>query len=212
MRIAVIGAMEIEVQSLLQEITSGKIGNAEVIAAFCGAGKVNAALCTQAMILKYAPNFVVNIGVAGGLDPALKAGELLLADSVVQYDLDTTAFGDPPGLIPKLGLIHIPCAADLNGRLLALEPELRTGCIASGDRFVTSAAEGARIYKKFGAAAVDMESGSIGHVCYVNQIPFTVLRAISDRADAAAPGDFDDNLNRAALKPIELLLKLLYTL
>ena len=224
MRYAVIGAMEIEVRSLAAEIASpmreeisgvtfisGKIGDTDVIAAQCGAGKVNAALCAQSMILRYTPDFVINIGVAGGLDPALEAGGVLLADAVVQYDLDTTAFGDPPGLIPRVGLVHIPCSADLNERLLALEPGLRLGSVASGDRFLTSAEEGARIAGEFGAAAVDMESGSIGHVCYVNQVPFAVLRAISDKADGSAPGDFGDNLDRAALRPIELLLKLLRT-
>jgi len=224
MRIGIIGAMQIEVDALTAELKSaktekisgiifniGRIGSSDVVVAECGIGKVNAAICTQTMIFKYAPDYIINVGVAGGLAPELDLSGMVLASAVCQHDFDTSGspFGDPPGLIPNLGGVNISCSTDFNEKLLELEPGLLVGVVASGDQFVASAGEGEYIAKNFGAIALDMESAAIGHACYVNQVPFLILRAISDKADGDASEEYGGNVEKAALAPIKLILGLL---
>ncbi|MCR4718483.1 MAG: 5'-methylthioadenosine/adenosylhomocysteine nucleosidase [Firmicutes bacterium] len=227
--IGIIGAMDIEVESLkrlLQDVRkekisnieyfSGKIGETETVIAKCGIGKVFAAICAQTMIMRFKPDVIVNIGVAGGLSQTLHIGDIVIADSVAQHDMDTTALGDERGLLSEIGLVKIP--AD-TGVLNSLEDACRysginyeIGTIASGDEFVSSANKKQFIKDAFSAKACEMEGAAIGQVCFVNKVPFGVLRAISDGANDGANMDFPEFAAMAAENSAKVIERFVYTL
>ncbi len=196
--IGIIAAMKEELESLLPRMTGvektvisgveyaeGELEGRRVVAAVCGVGKVFAALCAQTMILRFAPERIVNLGVGGTMCPGLGVLDTAISDGVLQYDMDTSAVGDPVGLISGINIITLPadekmaalladCVAKRGGKALR-------GVIASGDRFVASAEEKERIRSFFPEViAVEMEGGGVGQVCYVNRVPFALLRTISD--------------------------------
>lgn len=195
--IGIIGAMDIEVDGLLKEMGehdsktvsgivfhSGKINNKRVVVAKCGIGKVFAAMCAQTMILEYKPDAIINTGVAGTLTNELSIMDVAIAKNVVQHDMDTSAIGDPVGLISGINKIYIETDENVRNTLknacIELDCKHYLGTIASGDKFIADSMEKERIKNAFDAAACEMEGASIGQVCYVNDIPFGILRAISD--------------------------------
>lgn len=213
--IGIIGAMDIEVEKIkgfLTEIkeekisgvnfVSGKFGVKDVVVAKCGVGKVFAGLCAEAMILKYSPELIINVGVAGCLDPSLKIGDIVIADSVCQHDMDTSPLGDPVGMLSDINIIKIPADKKAYELFEVCAKELQlpysVGTIASGDQFVSSGDKKKFIVDTFGAKSCEMEGGAIGHVCYVNNVPFAVLRAMSDGADDGAKMDFPTFAKMAA--------------
>ena len=222
MKIGIIGAMQMEVDNLKEAMenqtiiqvsgisfVSGMIGNVEVVAAVCGVGKVFAAICAEAMILKFNVEMVINIGVAGTLTKDLGVLDVAVATQVMQHDMDTSALGDPVGLISginqiffetdeKMRTIMCECLKDKGVKYLP-------GTIATGDLFVHDAEKKAQIRERFGAIAAEMEGGSIGHVCFVNQVPFLVLRAISDGDGGAM--DYQTFAEKAAMVSIEVVLE-----
>lgn len=224
--IGIIGAMQEEVdflKSVLEnaktEVVSGTeyvCGTAfgtEAVVAMCGVGKVNAAVCAQTMILKYHANEIINTGVAGGLSPNLKVGDIAIAGAVVEHDMDTSPLGDPKGFISGLNMIELPCAPDLVKELEACctraGASWEKGVIASGDQFIASGEKKREIRETFGAVACEMEGGSIGHVCRLSGVPFAVLRAISDSADDSSHLDYPQFLKLAAKKSIEIMCSFL---
>ncbi len=220
--IGIIGAMGIEVNALANllenkqqetisgvEYMSGTIYGKDVVLAVCGIGKVFAAICAQTMILKYNPDVIINTGVAGTLTEKLSIGDIAIADSVVQHDMDTSPLGDPVGLLSGVNIVKIP-ADDATFKKIetcvkALNANYEIGTIASGDQFLASNDVKKRIVKNFSAIAGEMEGGSIGHVCYVNKKPFCVLRAISDCADGTGAENYMEFLNQAAENAVEVM-------
>lgn len=213
--IGIIGAMEIEVEKIkafLTDTTSeivsgvtfvrGKFCEKDIVVAKCGVGKVFAGLCAEAMILKYNPQLIINVGVAGCLDETLKIGDIVIADSVCQHDMDTSPLGDPVGMLSDINIIKIPADEKACGLFSECAKELSlpysVGTIASGDQFVSSSDKKKYIIDNFGAKSCEMEGGAIGHVCYVNNVPFAVLRAMSDGADDGAKMDFPTFVKLAA--------------
>ena len=213
--IGIIGAMQAEVESLQalmshrQTVTVsgidffvGTIHGKDVVVAKCGVGKVFAALCAQTMILRFSPDIVLNTGVGGALNPALKIGDLLIASRTLQHDMDTSALGDPVGLVSGINQIYFPCdrkAVDIMcSAVAACGFKRMIGTVASGDQFICDAAEKARIVTQFEADVCEMEGAAIGHVCTVNAVPYLVLRAASDQADGEAPADFPAFVRQAA--------------
>lgn len=205
--IGIIGAMQIEIEGLKAEMTEiteevisgvtytkGKLAGKEVVCAVCGVGKVFAAIAAQTIILRYAPRALLNTGVAGGLADGLTVGDIVLADNVVQHDMDTSPLGDPVGLLSGINIVNIPADGALLGALRAATEAcgLKTvvGTVATGDQFIASSAQKTRLREVFHAAACEMEGGSIGHVAYVNRVPFAVLRAISDGGDGMEFSEF----------------------
>ena len=197
MTIGIIAAMKLELDALRAVIdnpveetvsgitfTRGTISGRSVVAAVSGVGKVFAALCAQTMILRYAPDAVVNIGVAGTLTSELNLLDIAVATSVCQHDMDTSALGDPVGLISGINTTHIrtdePLTHDLRTSALRCGLKCVSGVIASGDQFLCDRSRKQEIRENFSAIAVEMEGASIGQVCYVNNVPFAVLRTISD--------------------------------
>lgn len=173
--------------------TAGTLCKKDVVIAVCGVGKVFAAICAQTMILKYSPELVINTGVAGAVHSSLQCGDITVASSVVQHDMDTSPLGDPKGLISGINVINFDCAPQKDKIIeIANESGCKTLCgvIASGDQFVASTDKKDYIEENFSAIACDMEAAAIGHACYVNNTPFCVIRAISDSADGKAHLDY----------------------
>lgn len=227
MRVGIIGAMQIEVEGLKSLMEnpqisksggilyySGKINGIKCVVAEAGVGKVNAAVCAQTMILKYTPDMIVNIGVAGGLDDKLKTGDVAVADFVVEHDMDTTPIGDPAGFITGLNKIMMECDSDITNKLYnsALKKSginVIKGVIASGDQFIAGQEQRERIKKNFNAIAAEMEGAAIGHVCMMSDIPFGVIRVISDGANEESYVDFPVFAKQAAAKSIDIVLEFL---
>ena len=224
--IGIIAAMNVEMESLRSHIenpvtetvggvtyVSGRLEGQEVVTAVCGVGKVFAALCAQAMILRYRPECIINTGVAGTLTDRLSVGDIAVSTGVVQHDMDTTPIGDPLGLISGINKVVLPADEALARRLTACASALGIktlpGIIASGDQFVASAARKAFIVGHFDAIACEMEGAAVGQACYVNGVPFCVLRAISDSADGSSHMDFPAFTRMAAEQSVRLLLAFL---
>lgn len=207
--IGIIGAMAVEVEDLLLLMEGetaetfsgiryhrGRIAGTPCVVAQCGIGKVAAAVCAQTMILKYAPAAVVNVGVAGGIGESVHIGDLVISAALVQHDVDTSALGDPKGMISGINLTQIPAAAGLidlavrSAKKICGEQNVHVGIIATGDQFIGDAGRLKSIAQEFGACACEMEGGSIAQVCFLNGVDFVVLRSISDHADEAACTDF----------------------
>lgn len=205
--IGIIGAMKTEIEALKAslseaeketvsgiEFVSGKLDGVNVVVAVCGVGKVFAAICAQTMILKYAPKVVVNIGVGGALASGINIGEVVIADNVVQHDMDTSAVGDPVGLISGINIVEIPCSKEIGKEFAeaakAVGVNYKTGTIATGDVFLVDPVRKAFVRDTFKALVAEMEGGSIGHVCFVNGVDCCILRAISDKGDEHAGEDY----------------------
>ncbi len=227
--IGIIGAMQIEVEALCAAMTDtsaadvggirfveGNLRGKRVVCAKCGIGKVFAAMCAEAMILHYAPRVIVNSGVAGTLSEKLSIGQIALADEVVQHDMDTSPIGDPVGLISGINLIYIPTDPAVTSLLSDCVRDAGAfslrGTVASGDRFVAAEAEKVRIRSLFDSPehpvlACEMEGAAVGQVCYVNRVPYSILRAISDGGDEQAMTDYPTFLAAAAKTAAAVMLR-----
>lgn len=220
--IGIIGAMASEVEGLkaimsdldIKTISTvdfykGKINGADIVVAQAGVGKVNAALTAQTMILKYDVDTVINIGVAGGIADTLKIGDIVVADRVCEHDMDTTPLGDPAGFITGLDRVYMDCDKKVSDIIMECTNELGYnsvyGTIASGDVFVSTDEERMKIRDIFGGVAAEMEGASIGHVCTMNNVPFAVLRAMSDCANDDSKVDFPTFAAQTAQNSIEII-------
>lgn len=222
MKIAVIGAMKIEVEGLITalsessikeeggiSIASGKMFDIPVCIAMCDPGKVNAAICAQTLLLKEQPSEMLSLGVAGGVRH-LKIGQAVIATSLVQHDVDTTAVGDPIGFLSGLDIVSIPTDSSIQENLYqaAIRAEIPVcrGKFATGDQFV-SPARLLQIKKQFDADVAEMEAGAIAQVCYRVGLPFGAMRVISDNGDAQA--DYEIFKFEAAKKSMSIMAKYL---
>lgn len=182
--------------------------------AVCGIGKVFAAMCAQTMILLYSPDRIINTGVAGSLSTKLNIGDIAVSDFVVEHDMDTSPLGDPVGMISGINIVDIPADGELADKICAAAEGVGgircvKGKIASGDCFVNSAKKKKYISETFGAIACEMEGAAIGHVCYVNKVPFCVIRAISDAADGSSHMDYSKFTALAAKNSAAVMTELL---
>lgn len=151
-----------------------------------GVGKVNAARATQILIDNFKPDYIVNVGVAGGLNPMLSIGDIVIGETLVQHDFDITAFGHAKGYIPGVGeKIYaddylVKKIEEAIGNQEEKVYKYEKGVIASGDIFCTAIPMRDKIYAKFNAECVEMEGAAIGQVCSLCNVPFVVIRSISD--------------------------------
>ena len=211
--LGIIGAMDKEIQDLLQDMTDiqeqqtgfaryyvGTLHGLRLCLARCGIGKVHAALCCQGMLFQHPEiKAMLNIGVAGALRPSLNIGDIVIARSAVQHDMDTTPIGDPLGLISGPNIVHIPCDEELAALLqtAAEEANLRTerAAVATGDQFIVGTEKKNFLSDTFDAAACDMEGGAIAQCCYEMNVPYAAIRAISDTRD----GDGREYMEKALI-------------
>ncbi len=226
--IGIIGAMDEEVISLKRkmnikeirqiasmEFYAGTISSKEAVIVRCGIGKVNAAVCTQILIDQFKVKCIINTGVAGGLYPSINIGDIVISSDTVEHDMDASAVGNPRGEIPRMNktyfeadekLVQIAQQAAEN---IKGEHQVYIGRIASGDQFISSIKVKEDIYSTFTAYCAEMEGAAIAHTCYLNQVPFVIIRAISDKADHSADINFQEFVNEAAKnasKMIETML------
>lgn len=225
--IGIIGAMSVEIEGLNARMegkesnvisgitfTSGKLMGKDCVTAVAGVGKVNAAVCTQTMLLRYAPTAVINTGVAGGIGEGVHIGHIVLASSVVQHDVDTSPLGDPKGFVSGIDLVHIPTSERLTSLLADAAQDMddttvHTGVTVTGDQFINDSKTLNHLKETFGGIACEMEGGSIGQVCYLNGVDFAVVRAISDNANDDSHMDYSKFVGIAAEKSISLLCRFL---
>ncbi|MDP6830704.1 MAG: 5'-methylthioadenosine/adenosylhomocysteine nucleosidase [Alphaproteobacteria bacterium] len=231
--LGVIGAMSEEVQLMLSEmrdiqqtvhaditVTQGNYKGTDIALAQSGIGKVNATICTQMLIDIYKPKKLVFSGVAGGLLPNMRAGDIIIASHVVQYDMDLTAFGRRHGETPGRERL-IECDPDLVGKATAAfdaafdgvdgGPNLMLGTIASGDRFIQDTGTQRWLQREFAALAAEMEGAAVGYTCYLNGLPFAVIRALSDASSESASDDFEQNLHNACQNTYHLMDRMIQT-
>lgn len=223
--IGIIGAMEAEVSALISALENkssetvsgvtfhvGELFGKKVAVARCGIGKVFAALCAQTMILKYSPSLIVNTGVGGAISAGLGTGDVVIADRLCQHDMDTSAIGDPKGLVSGINMIYFEADKRAGELLLSAAGELGLsasfGTVATGDRFIASAEDKRRISSDFSASVCEMEGCAIAQIAYVNSTPFAVVRAISDSADGEATMDYPTFLPIAAENSTRLTMAL----
>lgn len=219
--IGIIAAMNVEMESLRSYIqnpvtetisgitfVSGTLDGSEVVTAVCGIGKVFAAMWRPDDDSALQAGLHRNTR-CGTLTEKLEIGSIAVSSAVVQHDMDTSALGDPVGMISGINKVLLPADQDLCDQLSACATVLgihtQTGVIASGDQFISSSERKNAIVKTFGAIACEMEGASIGQVCYVNRVPFCVLRAISDSADGSSHMDYPTFVGMAAEQSVKLL-------
>ena len=159
----------------------GKINNNFCILVKSGVGKVNSARCTQILIDNYKIDYVFNIGVAGGIDNKLKVGDIIIGNKLVQHDFDITAFNHKKGYIPNTG-VYINSDEYLLklSKSISNNKGIHIGVIASGDIFCTDYSMSKKINNKFNALCVEMEGAAVAQVCYLCDVPFLIIRSISD--------------------------------
>ena len=223
-KLAIMGAMEEEIEPLLAyfdkvnvvEYANNKYyevnyNGLDIVIAYSKIGKVFASLTASTMIEKFGCDTLLFSGVAGGINPKLKIGDLIIADKLCQHDLDITAFGHPHGYVPG-GKVFVETSKELRDVAIkvAKENDLKVieGIIATGDQFVHSTQRKEFIENTFNADALEMEGASVAVVCDALNVPFFILRAISDTADMDAGFDFDEFLKSSAKNSADYLIKI----
>lgn len=226
--IGIIGAMEVEVAILKEKMEDVRIikkasmdfyegifAGKKVVVVRSGIGKVNAGICAQILADVFSVDAIINTGIAGSLNKNINIGDIVLSTDVVQHDMDATGFGYRKGQIPQMPVFFFN--ADDNLRRLAAEvckevnPDIQVfeGRIASGDQFVCDQDVKNRIVSEFSAYATEMEGAAIGQAAYLNEIPFLVVRAISDKADGSAQMDYSEFEKAAVDHSVRLTLNML---
>lgn len=226
MKIAIIGAMEEEVTILRDKIknssvetiagceyTTGEMDGANVILLRSGIGKVNAAMSTTILLDRFKPDYVINTGSAGGLNPELNVGDVVISTELRHHDVDATAFGYEYGQVPQMPAAYIAdkklvtiaeeCAKDSG------DIQVERGLIATGDSFMSDPVRVEQVRQKFeDLQAVEMEAAAIAQVCHQFNIPFVVIRSLSDIAGKESDVSFDKFLETAALHSANLVMSI----
>ena len=184
----------------------GYIRNTKVILVKSNVGKVNAARVTQMLIDNFDVNLVINVGTAGSLDNKLDIGDIVVASKLVQYDFDVTPFGRKLGEIENIGEY-----IEVDKSLLEIFNGLNVhfGCIATGDKFIVDNDEKKILKEYFNALCIEMEGASIAQVCKLDNIPFLVIRSITDKQDGSSKIEFDTFLESSSKKVAELLYNII---
>ena len=208
--IGIICAMQIEADGIIalcenvktrthakMKFTLGTLHGKDVCVVVCGVGKVNAAMCALMLIEKYKPDLVLNSGVAGSLSPIVGIGDIVVATKSVEHDMNGTALGDKQGEItfPDGNMMFFECDKQASTLLASIckeipDTKVAQGIIASGDIFVSDRKQRFKINDRFGALACEMEGAAIGHVCVRCEVPYGIIRAISDDLDENKGMDF----------------------
>lgn len=208
-KLGIIGAMEEEIARLKEQMTEvsvterasltfyeGYLNHLPVVVVRSGIGKVNAALCTQQLIDLFGIDAVINTGIAGSLDAKIDIGDIVLSTDALEHDMDAVAFGYDVGVIPRMDTSVF--VADEPLRRLAAEVcknvtsdvSVHEGRIVTGDQFIADKEKKNWLVSTFSGMCTEMEGAAIAHAAHNNQIPFLIIRAISDKADDSASVDY----------------------
>ncbi len=189
----------------------GEISNQKCILVKCGVGKVNAARATQILIDKFDIKYIINIGSAGSANDELDIGDIVIGKKQVQHDFDITAFGHPKGYISNVGKYVesdstlIKKMEQTISKMQDSEFKIKIGTIASGDIFCTDLKMKEKIRTKFDADAIEMEGAAIAQVCKLDNIPFIIIRSISDKPNGNNNITFDEFLEKASKRCANIL-------
>ena len=228
MTIAIMGAMQEEIEPLLEyfdevevveyaknKYYKTKYNSFDIVIAYSKIGKVFATLTATTLIEKFGADILLFSGVAGAINPNLKIGDLIVAKGLCQHDLDITAFGHPFGYVPE-GEVCVNAdkkLIELSHKVASeLGIELKEGILATGDQFVASSQRKEWIGETFGADALEMEGAAVAVVCDALNVPFFILRSISDSADMDAGFDFDEFLKSSAKISADFIIKMVQKL
>lgn len=223
-KIGIIGAMDEEVHILKSQMTAvqvrtiasmefneGRLNNHEVVVVRCGIGKVNAAVCTQILIDLFGVDAVINTGVAGSLRNEIDIADIVLSTDTQQHDVDATGFGYPVGVIPRMEASVfvaderlITLAKDVCNEVIP-EVGVHTGRIVSGDQFISDVEKKTWLVDHFNGYCTEMEGAAIAQAAYLNQVPFLIIRAISDKADHSAEMSYQEFEEIAIRNTVKLL-------
>lgn len=226
MKMGIIGAMAVEIATLKENMNSvtrqdragmtfyeGLLGGLDVVLVQCGVGKVNAAMCTQILVDCFGVTHVVNTGIAGSLCADLDIGDLVVSRDVIHHDFDLRFWDRPIGQVPGMDVTAFP--ADENMMRLAFAAaekvnpgHTRFGRVASGDQFICSREQKEKIIADTAAVCAEMEGAAIAHTAYRNDVPFVVIRAISDKADDSAQMDYPTFEALAAVRCANVIMLL----
>ena len=225
--LGIIGAMDTEVAKLKEvmedvnitkaasmEFYEGKLNGARAVVVKAGVGKVNAACCTQTLIDHFPVSCVINTGIAGSLKAEIDIGDVVLATDAVEHDMDVAALGYAPGKIPDMDVESFE--ADEKLRKIAKEscekvnPDISVyeGRVVTGDQFISSKEKKAWLTETFGGCCAEMEGAAIAHAAYLNQVPFLIVRAISDKADDSAQMDYPTFEAKAIEHSVRLIVEM----
>ncbi len=218
--IGIIGATDFEMSKLLEDLEInehkkiggfdfciGKLFGKEVVAVKCGIGKVFMSACCEAFLLNFKVDKIINIGAAGGLVPGLAMGDVVLVDSAVQYDVDTTAFGDPLGLISGINKVMFDCSIcpGFGEALTQKGINWIVGHNATADMFCTKSEVKQMLTSHFGCSSVDMEAGALAQVCFINGQDFESIKIISDGANDESGDDYNNYTGTVGERVMEIL-------
>ena len=227
-RIGIIGAMDEEVDILVElmdikekvekaslKFYKGTLEGKEIVLVRCGIGKVNSALCAQMLISEFEVDAVVNTGVAGALHSDLDVYDIVISTDAIQYDFDTTVFGHKKGEIPRMD--NSTFVADERLVKAAFESSVEEtkshkvvkGRVVTGDMFISSKDLKDELVSEFDAYCGEMEGAAIAHVCYLNKVPFVIIRAMSDKADGTADVTYEEFVQDAAHNSKDIVLNML---
>ncbi len=210
--IGIVGAMDSEVEAIFAQMSfkekiqinnltfyKGRIFDKDLVVVKCGVGKVNAALCTQLLILNFKVSCVINTGIAGATGKGLNIYDFVVSTEAVYHDFDTTFFGYKLGQVPgmpetfkadeKLTNLAITTFEKSD---LAKNHKIQKGLIASGDQFIAGGEKKNFIVENFHPLCVEMEGCAIAHACHVNDVPFVIIRCMSDCADENVQSTYEE--------------------
>lgn len=226
--IGIIGAMDEEVAKLIEvmkdevvqtkaamEFHKGIISGKEIVVVRSGIGKVNAGICAQILAGDYKVDAIINTGIAGSLDAAIDIGDIVLSTDALQHDVDAVAFGYPLGQIPRMDTLSFPAdkkLADIAEKCQAKvcsDIKVFKGRVVSGDQFIADKTVKERIIENFGGLCTEMEGAAIAQAAYLNNIPYLIIRAISDKADDSASVDYPTFERKAIDNSVELLKEMI---
>lgn len=223
----IIGAMDEEVAKIKEEmsdvtITSiagmdfyeGKLNGKDVVVVRSGIGKVNAGMCSQILADRFSVGAIINTGIAGSLRNEINIGDIVLSTDSVQHDVDASGFGYKKGQIPRVDTFSfkadeklLELAFDCNTRV---NPDIQTfrGRVVSGDQFISDKDKKKWLIDTFDGSCAEMEGAAIAQAAYLNNIPYLVIRAISDKADDSAGVDYAVFEEQAIKHSVRLLLEM----
>ena len=221
-KLGIIGAMTIEIETLKEqmkdirisrrtgmEFLEGTLSGLDVVVVQCGVGKVNAAMCAQTLCACYGVTHLVNTGIAGSLSAQLDIGDLVVSQDAMYHDFDCVHFGYEMGKVPGMDVVSFPADETLiryaSAAAESVNPgHVKIGRVASGDQFVAEKPLKEQIISRTQALCTEMEGAAIAQTAYRNQLPFVILRAISDKADDSAEMDYPTFETQAAHRCAEI--------
>ena len=223
-KLGIIGAMDEEVSILKEKLEAeqvktiasmdfhvGKLEGKDVVIVRSGIGKVNAAVCAQILISVFEVDCVINTGVTGSLRNEINIGDIVLSKDALSHDMDATGFGYEPGIIPRMEESVFKADEQLLSIAKQVNEEVNTdistfvGRVVSGDQFISDAEKKKYLVEKFQGYCTEMEGAAIAQTAYLNNVPYLVIRAISDKADNSAEMDYSEFERKAIEHTVKLV-------